>query len=476
MARRKKTSSLISTFEQSISNLLPSIDLEREIVRQALVGNIAAVSRMISPDDLWYGDTREILAAALEVFEEGGEVNPTTVCSRLYSKGVQNAATMIAGVMSNPDSPLSGASLTDKGVSYLIKCHKQSRARIKLAEVLFDNLQYLLSPNGDPFMVDAVGQSIIERVTSIIKLEPDGMMTIDAERWEDYRDMNRGRLIVECPWNKVRPFLHAIRSRQLVVVAGRPGSGKTSMLCQLAAQAALNGQRVAYFSLESSIYEISWKMLASATGIPIGVIERSSMLEEDLEKLDQVWQKFRQSKLWYGEVTYLEDILGQVKKLSIENDGIDLIVVDYLQVVGVKKYFKSNYEALCEVTKRLAKLTRNCDCAVLVGCQLSRYHMLEKRNPDMQDLRGSGSIEQDADVVLIIHPRGRDNSQIRNVIVAKNRYGRVGEAQLYFDGETSTFCDSMASSVERWHKNRKASVSSNNVVIDPTLEVSDVPF
>lgn len=236
----------------------------------------------------------------------------------------------------------------------------------------------------------------------------------------------------------------------LVVIAGRPGMGKTSLALNIAQYAAIRENRpVGLFSLEMSQEELALRILSSEVDIPFGPLRSGHLSQKQWSKVVQAVKTVSQAPLYIDDSANpsMLEIASKARRLRAET-GLDLLVVDYLQLMqGTARYENRNLE-IAAITRSLKQLAKELNIPVIALSQLSRQP--ERRSgdhrPQLADLRESGSIEQDADVVVFIYREELYDDEtpdkgIAELIVAKHRNGETGKVKLVFLGDTTKFCN-----------------------------------
>lgn len=230
-----------------------------------------------------------------------------------------------------------------------------------------------------------------------------------------------------------------LRHGKLVVLGGTAGTGKTSLALQIADNVASRGRRVLFASLEMSAEEITERLLASRTGIPVHALERG-MLSVDRQ------HELNAAGMVVPKTLFIEDAPGtnpldiRAKARQIQlREGLDFVVVDYLQRLTPTTKGRSREQEVSEMSRELKLVARSLDVPVMVLSQLSRLHEREHRRPQKADFRESGAIEQDADVLLALYRETKEQagemvmSTATEVLVLKQRQGPQGMAFLKFD-------------------------------------------
>jgi replicative DNA helicase len=273
-----------------------------------------------------------------------------------------------------------------------------------------------------------------------------------------------------------------LQPSDLIIIAGRPGMGKTALATNLAYNIAkawqgevrpdghittVNGGIVGFFSLEMSAEQLATRIIAERTGIPSSTIRRGGISEQDFEVIRDVSLELQNMKFFVDETGGLSiaQLAARARRLKRQR-GLDLLVIDYIQLLqgSSRRGQENRVQEITEITTNLKALAKELAVPVIALSQLSRQvESRDDKRPQLSDLRESGSIEQDADVVLFVYreeyylqnkePRpGTDEHakwQIEmatvhgkaEVIIGKQRHGPTGTVQLQFDGSVTRFSD-----------------------------------
>ena len=247
-------------------------------------------------------------------------------------------------------------------------------------------------------------------------------------------------------------YLSGLQKSDLVILAARPSLGKTSMAMDIVRHVAVKQKiPVGIFSLEMSKHDVVDRLLAAQAGVDLWKLRtgRLSMdgLDNDLLRIQEAMSVLSESPIFIDDAaspTVLQ-MRTMGRRLQAEHDNLGLIVVDYLQLIQPRTNSENMVQQITEVSRSLKGLARELECPVLALSQLSRA--VESRPdqiPRLSDLRESGSIEQDADVVLFIYREDKakkDSSRpnIADILIAKHRNGPIGRAELYFNDAQASF-------------------------------------
>ena len=241
------------------------------------------------------------------------------------------------------------------------------------------------------------------------------------------------------------------QASELVIVAARPSMGKTAFCLNVATQAAVDGFGVAVFSLEMSKEALVQRMLCAEARVDSQAVRRGTLRDPDFTRLARAAGILQSCPVWIDDspaLTLLE-MRSKARRLKVEND-VRLIVVDYLQLMRSPEYAENRVQEVSDISRSLKGLARELNIPVIALSQLSRASEQRggERRPILSDLRDSGAIEQDADVVLFIHrpemyqkedSEGNSLQGMAEVIVGKHRNGPTGLVNLYFHKQFTRF-------------------------------------
>lgn len=266
--------------------------------------------------------------------------------------------------------------------------------------------------------------------------------------------------------------LSGFNKTDLIILAGRPSMGKTALATNMAFNAAREytkkadgGGKVAFFSLEMSSQQLMIRILAQESGVSSSRAKMGKMKEEDFSKIIEASQRISSFPMYIDDTPALSisNIRTRARRLKRIHD-IDLIVIDYLQLIqgSAGKKNENRVQEISEITRSLKAIAKELDVPIIALSQLSRaVEMRDDKRPQLSDLRESGSIEQDADIVMFVYREayyeerkepapGSDNYKewqdkmreihnISEIIIAKHRQGSIGTIKLRFDANLTKF-------------------------------------
>jgi len=245
-------------------------------------------------------------------------------------------------------------------------------------------------------------------------------------------------------------FTGGFRPGQFIIIAARPAMGKTSLALNIAANAAVNlNKKVAIFSMEMAADEVIMRMFSSASEVKMdGMLRGYGMNEEKLIRIMQASEVLSSKHIYIddsGTNTPL-DIRAKTRRLAAEIGGLDLVLIDYLQLMTLNREKDNRQQEISEISRALKILAKDMKIPVVALSQLNRAaESREDKRPKLADLRESGAIEQDADLVMFIYrdeyyyPETTQKPGIAEIIISKNRHGATGNLELGFENEFTLF-------------------------------------
>lgn len=234
-----------------------------------------------------------------------------------------------------------------------------------------------------------------------------------------------------------------LKGGRFYVIGARTGVGKSALMCMMATHAIRNGARVLYVSLEMGARENIARMVAAVSGVSLGRINnRETLSTGDYQALSESYALLPGDNFQFSTRARTPEAVRRAALQMRAKVGLDLIVVDYLQILQPDGKTSSRVEALGQITGALKLLAMELDVPVLSAAQINRSGVNGGGAPRLSDLRESGSIEQDADVVILLHrPDGQEQETKKRIEIAlaKNRQGSTGSSNLIFDGALMRF-------------------------------------
>jgi replicative DNA helicase len=270
----------------------------------------------------------------------------------------------------------------------------------------------------------------------------------EVEMLEAARSTHSTLTGLDTGFTRFNEMTSGLQRKNLVILAARPSMGKTSLGINICTHVALHGgAKVAVFSLEMSADQLVRRMLSSLARVDQKRITSGYLAKADWPKLTMAAQSLQDADIWIDDspgMTVLE-LSAKARRLKLER-GLDLVMVDYMQLMSGGGRFPSRNEEVSAISRGLKAIAKELDVPMLVLSQLSRQP--DRRGgdhrPQLSDLRESGSIEQDADVVVFIvrpsvYDQDIEDRRLAQLIIAKQRNGPIGEIELVFQHEFTRF-------------------------------------
>jgi len=287
----------------------------------------------------------------------------------------------------------------------------------------------------------------ITQLQAQLKNDDEGSMDNVISKTVDYiHEVNEHGTGLSTGFDSIDSLLGGMRGGTLTVLAGRPSMGKSTLALNIADNIS-HTKNVLFYSLEMQQVQLMMKMVASNTEIDLNKVERNNLSEEENDKFFTSLANKNQQHLTIldkGNVS-VRDISSKARQMNSQT-GLDFIVIDYLQIM---KYDKNKeISELGYITRELKYLSKELDIPIILLSQLNRgVEQRENKRPLMSDLRSSGEIEQDADCIIMVYrdeyykKEESEDKGLAEIIVAKNRMGKIGWVKCKFEGQYSKFSD-----------------------------------
>jgi replicative DNA helicase len=297
-------------------------------------------------------------------------------------------------------------------------------------------------------------QQVLSLSRQTVRTAPTHIAAIGSAAFDRYAEVHQAvdkeaLLGLRTGFADLDHLLSGLQPGHLVIVAARPSMGKTSFALDVARHAAgIQRKNVAIFSLEMSKEELMDRVVAGYLGVEAWKLKKGQLTEADFQRVGQLMDGLKEHPLYIDDDsdTTLTNIRSKARRQQMEH-GLDLLVIDYLQLIEVtdRASGENRTQQVSHISRQLKNLARELQCPIIALSQLSRS--VEQRNPPipiLSDLRESGSIEQDADSVLMFYRRGAydedcDQPNLTDVYIRKNRHGPTGRIDLMFQPPKMSF-------------------------------------
>jgi replicative DNA helicase len=410
---------------------------------------IAAAAGQIRTDDFYKPAHAHIYEAVQSLYGTGQPVDPVTVADELRRKGlleiVGGHQALVQIMSSTPATTNAG------GYAKIIEEHALLRRLIGVAGEIAE-LGYSMPDDITKALdrAETLVYDVNQRKVANTTAKIEELLGLNLDRLEQL--YGRGDAITGTPTGLVDldELLSGLQPNTLVVLGARPSMGKTSLAMGMAAHAALYANRpVLIFSLEMGNLELSQRLLCGEARIDSARVRTGHLTEDDWGRISQAIGRLAASPIWIDDnpnLTVME-IRAKARRLKSQVGDLGMVVVDYLQLMTGRAGAESRQVEVSEISRGLKILARELECPVLALSQLSRQlEMRADKRPMLADLRESGSIEQDADVVMFIYrddvynKESTDRGQAE-IIVSKHRNGPVGTVRVAFLEQFTRFAN-----------------------------------
>lgn len=425
-----------------------SVEAESGLIGSVLIDDEAmGYGADITADDFSTSQHRAVWRAIKSVYERGDPLDIVSVGDELQRQGNIDEAggyASLADFLARTPTSANAKSYAES-VRTKATLRRLIAAATKVAEIAYED------PADAEEALDKAEAEIYKVARAIKRNDFSEMRSLidDAISRLDWTRHNRGSAEgVRSGLAPLDEMTGGWQKSDLVIVAARPSVGKTSLALNIAQHAAIKeGKRVAVFSLEMSKDQLTTRLMAGASGVDIFRIRRGEVEGFDLARIAASVYRLEKASIFIDDspVASPLDLRSKARRLSSDG-GVDLIIVDYLQLMAPSKQAKDGNRVAetSDISRGLKAMARELNVPVIALSQLSRAaEHREGGQPRLADLRDSGAIEQDADIVLMLwRLNGQEHGQATEKIklsIAKHRNGPTGEIDLTFVKATTTF-------------------------------------
>lgn len=425
-----------------------SLEAEQTVLGVLLLNPDAlpTVIARLKPECFYREQHRQIYSIILRMFSNGQNADIITVMNETVASGVfetsEMAKTYLKGIMEGVPSTSNVASyckiVEDK---YLIR---------SLMTVAREVLDSCADGSEDPrVLLDLAEQKIYEirqgrevegltRLSEIIVTAYDRIQKLSGEDKTQYQGLRSG-------YSQLDSYISGLNKSDLIVIAGRPGMGKSALALNMAANVAKRNpdKDICVFSLEMSKEQLATRMLSSEALVPNTQLNSGEISNEEWVKLASAADVLSQVSI------YIDDTAGitvpQMKAKLRRMKNLGMVIIDYLQLMESPENHTNRVTEVSEITRQVKLMAKELNVPVLLLSQLNRsVESRQDHRPMPSDLRESGSIEQDADIILFVYREGVYNKEDPNqsaaeCIIGKNRHGSTGTVNMAYLGEYTLF-------------------------------------
>ena len=439
----------------TVSNAKPPASLEAE---QALLGGILVdpevmpeVVDVLNFNDFYRERHRQIYQCAVDLYSRETPVDLVTVTNAVKTKGVLDAVGGVAYLNELVDNMPTGVNMIHYAM--IVKDKAALRQLIAVSEEIIEGAY---TADVADICINEAEQKILKVAEAVYQSKAAAVGDMVGESLQHLEDIGQSEKAitgVATGFYSLDVLTSGFQKTDLVVVAARPGMGKTAFCMNVVWNAAyVEKVPIAVFSLEMSKEQLIMRMFSSISELPFSKLRVGAISADEWPLLVRTGAKLKEAPIYIDDTPAITigDLRGKSRRLKKEKN-IGLVVVDYLQLIktvkGGKGYREVREQEVGEISRSLKALAKELDIPVIAISQLNR--MVEQRDdkrPRLSDLRESGAIEQDADVIMFLYRDDRYNHDPANpkrgtaeVIIGKQRNGPTGQIDLQFDSKIITF-------------------------------------
>lgn len=427
-----------------------NLDAEKSLLGAILIDEdtIADVAEAVTPQDFYDKQHGVVYGGMIRLYEQHKPVDLLTLTEELNKKGeleTIGGSAFLTELTNYVPSAAHARTYAELVATKAVR-RRLIKASADISELGFDEdttTQELLE-RAEAELFSVSDQSLRQDLVSL-----ESILTESFDRMEELH-RNKGQLRgIRTGYRDLDNMTAGLQRSDLIILAARPAMGKTALVTNLAYNVAtIAKQPVLFFSLEMSKEQLVDRMLADASGVDSWNIRTGNLSDEDFSKLSEAMGEMAEAPIYIDDTPGLSVLEMRTKARRKHHEApLGLIIVDYLQLMQSTGNHNGNrVQEVSEISRGLKLIARELNVPLIALSQLSRS--VESRTPpipQLADLRESGSIEQDADIVSFIYRPGYyepDNPEVKNItklIIAKHRNGPTGEVGLYFHPERLRF-------------------------------------
>ena len=427
-----------------------------QVMEQSLLGSLLVYPGVMTdcqdlglqPEEFYIPGHQTLYAAMQDLDATGKALDLNSVALRLQEKGQLEAAGGLDYIIALVDGAVSSAGV--KTYIETIQDKYQLRRLIETADEIretamesADSLDDILSQSESAVM------DVTRRTRGTDFLSSREIVDRVLEQLKELRNTS-GITGIKTGYTDLDRMTNGFQRGDLIILAARPAMGKSALALNLAVQAARrNPGAVAVFSLEMPADSIMKRMLSSESRVQSGKLRDGRLSNDEMNRLFEAGNGLAESLIYLDDTGSIKvnQIFSKCRKLKSEQESLSMIVIDYLQLITGSRS-DSRQQEVSEISRSLKILAKEMDCPVIALSQLSRK--VEDRTghePQLSDLRESGSIEQDADIVMFLYrenyydkdKEAQEQIEVGDLSLAKHRNGAIGRIQLAFEKGVSRF-------------------------------------
>jgi replicative DNA helicase len=436
-----------------MSGAVPPHSVEAEVsVLGAMLQDRDAVLRaleLLTPDDFYLPENKEIFSVMAALNREQTPIDLVTMHTELEKRGTLEGVGGIENLMRILNSVPVSANV--KAYIDIVREKSTLRKLIAACRNIAGECYKQQTPLEDTLAAaeKAIFDIVMNRADGET-LQPLGEVAVRSLDIIEELARNHGGISgVPTGFIDLDSLLTGLHGGELIIVGARPSMGKTSFAMNVASHASMNcGKKVAVFTLEMPREQIAMRVLCSDARVDMQRVRKGTLSPEDWERLARSLTPMAAAPMYIDDTAGLSpsQLRSRCRRLMVDK-GLDLIVVDYLGLMRADGRVESRQLEVSEISRQLKAIALDLKVPVMACAQLSRANKdRQDKRPVLSDLRDSGSIEQDADVVMFLHReeyynKDTEDKNIGEVIIAKQRSGPLGTVKLAWLSETTTFAN-----------------------------------
>ncbi len=404
------------------------------------------IAQFLNPDDFYIHRHKWIWETFTSLHEQRIPIDLLTVADELERRGQLNeigGPAFLTSLINQVPSSLNAESYGRIVEGYSIR-RKMINAANQIASIAYNERTAVddVMDEAEKAVFNVSERRLKHDLVPIKKVASDFYDRIDdlAKRADDIVGVPTGFIDLD-------RMLTGLQPSDLLIIAGRPGQGKTGFLLSIAKNAGLTHKKhVAIFSLEMSNDQVVQRLISQETGIDSQRMRTGKLQENEWPLFTHAIEVFSDTHIYLDDTPAITPLQLRTKCRRLHMEfGLDLIIIDYLQLMGGDNRTDNRVQEVSYISRNLKVLARELNVPVLAAAQLSRaVEQRSDKRPVLSDLRESGSLEQDADIVMFIYrpdqyEKDTVKANVAEIIVAKHRNGPVGSVELVFRGAQTKF-------------------------------------
>ena len=418
------------------------LDAEKSIIGAIMIDRdaIISIAQVIKPEHFYKEAHSDIFSAMFTLYENREPIDLITLTAQLKKKGVFDKVGGAAYLAELASAVPTAANIAQ--YAQIIRDHFIKRQLIsassKSSQAAFDETADVRS------ILDEAEQAVFALSQEHLRQNFIPLKDALAESFDRLDELHKkpgGLRGIATGYDDLDSKLAGMQDSNLLILASRPGQGKTSLALNIAANVAIReGLPVGFFSLEMSKEEVVDRLLVSQSEVDAWRLKTGRLDDEDFDRLQEAMGILADSPLYIDDTpaANILEMRTKARRLQVEH-GLSFLIVDYLQLV-VGRHLENRVQEVSEISQSLKNLARELKIPVLACSQLSRaVEQRGTKKPQLADLRESGAIEQDADVVMFLWRQDPDDNEHVKLDIQKHRNGPTGEIDVIFRPERVKF-------------------------------------